>query len=89
MLPGGNHTTCMVWGMFPGLDMDYTDPARYLVTAGYDLCIHLIYLKSVPGSYRPALSSCSTAFRTRTNQTRLKKKKKRFELRPLFVAEFT
>ena len=37
MLPGGTHIICMRWDMFPGLDLYFTDPAQYLITAGQDL----------------------------------------------------
>ena len=39
MVPGGSRITCMVYSItcFRGLDLYCTDPAQYLITAGYDL----------------------------------------------------
>ena len=37
MLPGETLTMCMIWHMFPGLDLYCTDPAQHLTTAGEDL----------------------------------------------------
>ena len=37
MLPGGNRAICIIYHMFPGLDLHYTDPAQPLATAGEEL----------------------------------------------------
>ena len=37
MLPDGSGIICMIWAMFPGLDLYYTDPAQPLTTAGEEL----------------------------------------------------
>ena len=38
MLPGGSHIiTCMIYHLFPGLDLYHTDPAQPLTTAGEEL----------------------------------------------------
>ena len=39
MVPGGSRITFMVYSItcFRGLDLYCTDPAQYLITAGYDL----------------------------------------------------
>ena len=37
MLPGGSRITCIIYAMFPGLHLYYTDPAQYIITAGWDL----------------------------------------------------
>ena len=34
MLPGGSRILYLVWRMFPGLNLHYTDPAQPLITAG-------------------------------------------------------
>ena len=36
MLPGGSRIICIIYNMFPGLDLYRTDPAN-LITAGWDL----------------------------------------------------
>ena len=37
MLPGGNRIICIIYDMFPRLDLYCTDPAQPLTTAGEDL----------------------------------------------------
>ena len=37
MLQGGSGKICMIYHMFPGLDLYCTDPAQHLITAGEDL----------------------------------------------------
>ena len=37
MLPGGSRMMCMIWDMFPGLDLYYADPAQSLTTVGEEI----------------------------------------------------
>ena len=37
MLPGGSRMMCMIWDMFPGLDLCYADPAQSLTTVGEEI----------------------------------------------------
>ena len=37
MVPRGGLITCMIWGMFPVLDLYYPDAGQLLITAGQDL----------------------------------------------------
>ena len=37
MLPGGSRTICVIWDVFYGLGLYYTDPPQHLIAAGYDL----------------------------------------------------
>ena len=34
MLPGGSRTACMIWGVFPGLDLYCADLAPHIIAAG-------------------------------------------------------
>ena len=36
MLLAKSQIICMIWDVFPGLDLYYTDPAQHLIAAGLD-----------------------------------------------------
>ena len=36
-MPGGIRIICMIWHMFPGLDLYYADPAQPLTTVDEEL----------------------------------------------------
>ena len=42
MLPGGSRTACVIYNVFPWLDLYFADPAQQLITAGQDLDYLLI-----------------------------------------------
>ena len=37
MLPCGTYISCLIWHIYPGLDLCYVDPAQLLTKAGEEL----------------------------------------------------
>ena len=61
MLPGVSRITCMIYIMFPGLDLYYADPAQPLTTAGKELDdLDELLLSTAPSRTALAFLFCDT-----------------------------